>query len=217
MEKTIIIYTDGGARGNGNKDCVSAWAYIMSFGSKTKEYKQACIGATNNQMELTAIIEALKAIKNKKDFTIKIHSDSAYCVNGMNNWIEGWKKKGWKNSKKEPVENKELWIELDFLAAQCTNIEFIKVKGHADNELNIRVDALVNEAMDEFIANQNNPESISKVTDIEGLMKEGLPDIDKQFINKYVQDMTRYLTQVESKELKDCISKFIEEMQNLQK
>ena len=150
MSKEIIVYTDGGARGNGKEDCVSAWAYTLSFGEHYKEDAAACVGATNNQMEMTAIIKALEAIKNKK-LPIRLHSDSAYCINGITSWIHGWKKKGWVNSKKEPVENKELWIRMDQLVAECADIEFIKVKGHSDVAGNIRVDALVNQAMDQLI------------------------------------------------------------------
>ena len=153
MANEIIVYTDGGARGNGKEDCVSAWAYTLSYGEHYKENKGATFGATNNQMEMTAIIEALKAIKNKT-IPIKLHSDSAYCITGITSWIHNWKKKGWINSKKEPVENKELWIEMDQLVKEFTSIEFIKVKGHADVAGNIRVDALVNLAMDGLIASQ---------------------------------------------------------------
>lgn len=151
MSKEIIVYTDGGARGNGKEDCVSAWAYTLSYDKHHKEDCAACFGATNNQMEMTAIIKALEAIRNKK-LPIRVYSDSAYCINGITSWIHGWKKKGWINSKKEPVENKELWIRMDELVHQCDDIQFIKVKGHADVAGNIRVDALVNEAMDGLIS-----------------------------------------------------------------
>ncbi len=149
MANEIIVYTDGGARGNGKENCVSAWAYTLRFNEHYKENKGAVYGATNNQMEMTAIIEALRAINNKK-IPVKIHSDSEYCIKGITSWIHNWKKKGWVNSKKDPVENKELWIEMDRLVSAFTQIEFIKVKGHADVEGNIRVDALVNEAMDQI-------------------------------------------------------------------
>ena len=151
--QAINVYTDGGARGNGNDNCVSAWAYTLSYGEHYKEDCAAMIGATNNQMEMTAIIKALEAIKNKK-IPIRLHSDSAYCINGITSWIHNWKKKGWVNSKKEPVENKELWIKMDQLVHECADIQFIKVKGHADVPGNIRVDALVNAAMDKLISKQ---------------------------------------------------------------
>ena len=148
MQNVIMVYTDGGARGNGKEDCKAAWAYTLTYGAHYKEDAKACYGATNNQMEMTAIIMALSAIKNKK-LPIRVHSDSAYCINGITSWIHSWKKKGWVNSKKEPVENKELWMKMDALVTECEDIEFVKVKGHADVEGNIRVHALVNEAMDQ--------------------------------------------------------------------
>ena len=154
MANEIMVYTDGGARGNGSKECVSAWAYTLTYKTLYKEEKAAVFGATNNQMEMTAIIMALRAIK-KKNLPIRVHSDSAYCINGITSWIHGWKKKGWINSKKEVVENKELWMEMDKLVNECTDIQFIKVKGHADVPGNIRVDALVNIAMDELLAKKS--------------------------------------------------------------
>ena len=153
MAEVIIIYTDGGARGNGKEDCVSAWAYTLQYGTHYKQNKGAVYGATNNQMEMTAIIQALRAINNKA-VPVKLHSDSAYCITGITSWIHNWKKKGWINSKKEPVENKDLWIEMDNEVKKFTSIEFIKVKGHSDIEGNIQVDALVNQAMDELIASK---------------------------------------------------------------
>lgn len=149
MNQEIIVYTDGGARGNGKEDCISAWAYTLRCGERYKEDAEAYIGKTNNQMELMAIIKALEAIRNRKLKT-KVHSDSAYCINGITTWIHNWKKKGWINSKKEVVENKELWMQLDALVNEFEDIEFIKVKGHSDVLGNIRVDQLVNEAMDKL-------------------------------------------------------------------
>ena len=149
MEDVIYVYTDGGARGNGDDNCLSAWAYTLQYGEHHKESYKAYVGKTNNQMEMQAIIEALKAIKNK-DIPIRLHSDSNYCIQGITSWIHGWKKKNWINSQKKPVENKELWIEMDKLVSECKDIKFIKVKGHADVEGNIRVDLLVNKAMDEY-------------------------------------------------------------------
>lgn len=147
--KVIEVYTDGGARGNGKEDCKAAWAYTLTYGSHYKEDYGAVVGATNNQMEMLAIIKALEAIQNKT-LPIRLYSDSAYCINGITSWIHNWKKKNWVNSKKEPVENKELWMKMDEQVQKYQDIEFIKVKGHADVPGNIRVDALVNQAMDEI-------------------------------------------------------------------
>lgn len=147
MTEPIIVYTDGGSRGNGEANCVAAWAYTLTYRNHYKEDSAACYGATNNQMEMTAIIKALEAIKNKS-LPIRLYSDSAYCINGITTWIKGWKQKGWVNASKKPVENKALWIQMDNLVTQCQDIQFIKVKGHADVKGNIKVDALVNQAMD---------------------------------------------------------------------
>ena len=99
-------------------------------------------------MEMTAVIEALKLLK--EPCIVNLHSDSAYVVNAFNeHWIEGWLAKGWVNSKKEPVKNKELWIEL----IELTNkhkVKFIKVKGHSTNELNNRCDYLATTAAKQF-------------------------------------------------------------------
>ncbi len=95
---------------------------------------------TNNIMEITAVIEGLKMLKFECE--VEIYSDSAYVVNAFNNhWIEGWIKKNWINSSKEPVKNKELWQELYTLTKQH-KVKFIKVKGHSDNEYNNRCDEL---------------------------------------------------------------------------
>lgn len=147
MIDAIEVYTDGGARGNGERDCVAAWAYTLKYKNQYKQDSAACLGATNNQMEMTAIIKALEAIRNKT-LPIRLYSDSAYCINGITSWIHNWKKNGWRNANKKPVENMELWKRMDELVAQCKDIKFIKVKGHADVFGNVRVDALVNQAMD---------------------------------------------------------------------
>lgn len=167
----IEVYTDGGARGNGEANCISAWAYTLKSGELKKEDKGVVIGATNNQMEMTAIIKALQAIK-KKDAPIKIYSDSAYCINGITSWVHTWKKKGWINSKKQPVENKELWMEMDKLVSQCSSVEFIKVKGHADNVGNIRVDELVNIAMDEATYRANSDEDKDQIVEFSKMVKK---------------------------------------------
>ena len=145
----VYIYTDGGCRGNQNAENIGAWAYYMEYKGAYRQEYQAVKNTTNNIMELTAIIEALKFLK-RKDIEIEVFSDSAYCVNGVNQWRHNWKKKGWVKSDKKPVENKELWIELDSLVDSFNKIVFTKVKGHADNQGNILVDGLVNRAMNEM-------------------------------------------------------------------
>ena len=119
------------------------WGSILMYKENKKEIYGAMKDTTNNIMELTAVVEALKILKFKCN--VKLYSDSAYVVNAFNNrWIESWKKNGWKNASKEPVKNKELWEEL----TKKHNVEFIKVKGHSDNEFNNRCDELARKAID---------------------------------------------------------------------
>lgn len=102
---------------------------------------------TNNIMEITAVLEGLKLLKYPCE--VEIYSDSAYVVNAFNqNWIDTWKKNGWKNSKKEEVKNRELWEELDYLT-HMHQVKFIKVKGHSDNEFNNKCDELARSAIPE--------------------------------------------------------------------
>ena len=138
----VIIYTDGACSGNPGP---GGWGGILMYKENIKEISGALKDTTNNVMELTAVIEALKLLKFKCN--VKLYSDSAYVVNAFNQkWIYGWLKNGWKNSNKEPVKNKELWEEL-YSLTNIHNVEFIKVKGHADNEYNNRCDELARNAI----------------------------------------------------------------------
>lgn len=145
----LKIYTDGGCRGNQNENNIGAWGAYMEFGDVIKELSGGAVNTTNNIMELTGCIEGLKAVKNKSIKT-EVYLDSAYVLNGITSWIENWKKKGWRTANKKPVANKELWIELDALKSEFTDITFIKVKGHSDNPGNIKADALCNITMDKM-------------------------------------------------------------------
>lgn len=145
----IKIYTDGGCRGNQNETNIGAWAAYMEYGELKKEISGGAINTTNNIMELTGCIEGLKAVKNK-NLPVEVYLDSAYVLNGITSWIDNWKKKGWKTANKKPVLNKELWVELDDLRSQFSNIKFIKVKGHSDNPGNNRADYLCNMEMDKL-------------------------------------------------------------------
>lgn len=138
MEKTkVTIYTDGACSGNPGP---GGYAAILMMGENRKEIFGAEGNTTNNRMELMAAIEGLKALKRPCEVTL--YSDSAYLVNAYNNnWIEDWKKNGWKNSSKEPVKNLDLWQEIETLR-QVHTVKFVKVKGHADNESNNRCDEL---------------------------------------------------------------------------
>ena len=138
----VIIYTDGACSGNPGP---GGWGSILMYIDKIKEISGGMKDTTNNVMELTAVIEALKLLKF--NCNVKLYSDSAYVVNAFNQkWIYGWMKNGWKNSNKEPVKNKELWEEL-YSLTKIHNVEFIKVKGHADNKYNNRCDELARKAI----------------------------------------------------------------------
>lgn len=141
MEK-ITIYTDGACSGNPGP---GGWGSILMVGENKKEISGGKKNTTNNVMELTAVIEALKLLK--RPCNVDLYSDSAYVVNAfLQNWIWGWIKNGWKNSSKQEVKNKELWQELIGLT-KVHNVTFHKVKGHSDNIYNNRCDELARNAI----------------------------------------------------------------------
>lgn len=143
MEK-VIIYTDGACSGNPGP---GGWGAVLIYKDNKKEISGGAKNTTNNIMELTAVVEALKMLKYPCE--VDLYSDSAYIVNCFNqNWISTWIKNGWKNSKKEPVKNKEVWEELYNLTKKH-KVTFNKVKGHSDNELNNRCDELARNAIPE--------------------------------------------------------------------
>lgn len=149
----LKMYCDGGCRGNQGRTNVGGWGVLLIWGPHEKELCDGERNTTNNKMELTAAIQGLRAIK-RKDVAVDVYTDSAYVFNGINTWIHGWMKKGWVNSKKEPVANKDLWLELLAEKKKFADITFNKVKGHADNEGNNRADALANLAMDRVSASR---------------------------------------------------------------
>ena len=116
------------------------WGAILMYNNYKKEICGGSKSTTNNIMEVSAVIEALKILKDPCNVTV--YSDSAYVVNCFNQgWIYNWIKKGWKTSGNEPVKNKELWQEL-YSLTKIHNVKFVKVKGHSDNEYNNRCDEL---------------------------------------------------------------------------
>jgi ribonuclease HI len=135
--KKVEIYTDGACSGNpGN----GGWGAILIYGGHEKEISGFEENTTNNKMELTAAIKALDSLK--EPCNVDLYSDSAYLINGfLKDWVEKWKSNGWINSSKEEVKNKELWETLDGLNVKH-RINWIKVKGHADDEYNNRCDKL---------------------------------------------------------------------------
>ena len=142
MNEKVIIYTDGACSGNPGP---GGWGAILMYKGAKKEISGGMKNTTNNIMEITAVVEALKCLKIESD--VEVYSDSAYTVNAFKQgWIYNWMKNGWKTANKEPVKNKELWQELYSLTKKH-KVEFIKVKGHADNEFNNRCDEMAREAI----------------------------------------------------------------------
>lgn len=140
--KDVMIYTDGACSGNPGP---GGWGAILFYGSNRKEMSGGERHTTNNRMELTAVIEALNVLK--EPCQVKLYSDSAYVVNCFKQgWYRGWLKNGWKNSQGKPVENQDLWKQLLKLM-DTHQVEYIKVKGHSDNEYNNRCDFLAREAI----------------------------------------------------------------------
>ena len=141
MEK-VVIYTDGACSGNPGP---GGWGAILMYQGNKKEISGGKKDTTNNVMELTAVIEALK--KLKYPCQVDIYSDSAYVVNAfLQKWVENWMKNNWKTANKEPVKNQELWKELYDLT-KVHKVKFIKVKGHSDNEYNNRCDEMARNAI----------------------------------------------------------------------
>ncbi|HHX75528.1 MAG TPA: ribonuclease HI [Firmicutes bacterium] len=135
--KEVIIYTDGACSGNPGP---GGYGAVLCYGDHVRELSGGEEKTTNQRMELLAAIVALEQLKYP--CRVKLHSDSAYLINAFRqNWFKNWQKNGWLNSKKEPVQNRDLWERLLELAARHS-IEWIKVKGHADDPLNNRCDEL---------------------------------------------------------------------------
>ena len=141
MEK-VLIYTDGACSGNPGP---GGWGCVLIYNGVEKELSGGNSDTTNNIMEITAVLEGLKALKFPCE--VDLYSDSAYVVNCFNQgWIYNWITKGWKTASGEPVKNKELWEELYSLTKKH-KVTFYKVKGHADNKYNNRCDELARNAI----------------------------------------------------------------------
>jgi|TARA_B110000438_G_C15381761_1_gene465078 ribonuclease HI len=140
----ITIYTDGACSGNPG---IGGWgAVILIPGNEDIFLNGGSKDTTNNQMELTAAIESLKIFTKPKN--LLIFTDSKYVMNGIETWINNWKKNGWKTANKKPVKNKELWENLDEEIAKHT-IEWQWVKGHAGNKNNEKADYLARKFIEE--------------------------------------------------------------------
>ncbi len=146
--KKVTIYTDGACSGNPG---VGGWGAILMYANKSKEISGAEDSTTNNRMELMAPINALKLLK--EPCKVNLYSDSAYLVNAfINGWLESWKANNWRGADKKEVKNIDLWQEIDRLC-NIHSVNFIKVKGHADNQFNNRCDTLATTAVAELKKN----------------------------------------------------------------
>ncbi len=137
--KQIQMYTDGSCHGNPGP---GGWGAILKWEGRERELSGGADATTNNQMELMAVIEGLKALRESCD--VEVFTDSKYVMDGMKSWIHGWKKRGWKTANKQPVKNIEYWQSLDREVARHT-VTWTWVKGHSGHPENERADLLANE------------------------------------------------------------------------
>ncbi len=135
---SVVAYTDGACKGNPGR---GGWGVWMVSGAHEREMWGGEMSTTNNRMELTAVIETLKALKRR--CKVVIYTDSEYVRKGITEWIHGWKRRGWKTADNKPVKNVELWRELEGLAAQH-EVEWRWVRGHNGDPGNERADGLAN-------------------------------------------------------------------------
>jgi len=140
----VTLHTDGACLGNPGP---GGWAAILQWGEHESVLSGGLADTTNNQMELMAVIMGLEALK--RPVSITVVSDSRYVLNGIQSWIAGWKRNGWKNAKKQPVANQELWQRLD-AATQSHRIDWQWIKGHAGHPLNERCDELASAEARQF-------------------------------------------------------------------
>ena len=141
--KKVTVYTDGACSGNPG---AGGWGCVLLYGENKKEMSGGEALTTNNRMELTAIIQALKTLKFPCE--VDVFSDSSYALSPFQEgWIYGWEKKNWKRADNKPVLNDDLFRELLSLT-RVHKVNFIKVKGHSDVELNNRCDYLARKAID---------------------------------------------------------------------
>ena len=143
-EKTVYLYTDGACKGNPG---AGGWGVLLRYGAHEKTLYGGEVETTNNRMELTAVIEGLRALKHT--VRVVICSGSQYVKNSMEGWILGWKKNGWKTAAKKPVKNEDLWRELDELVSRH-QVSWTWVKGHAGHPENEKADELANLGAAEF-------------------------------------------------------------------
>ena len=138
---SVEIYTDGACSGNPGP---GGWGAILRYGENEKELSGGAAETTNNRMELSAAIEALRALRRPS--RVRIHTDSTYVKDGITKWIVNWKRNGWRTAAKKPVKNVDLWQDL-YDALKDHDVEWHWVKGHAGHPENERADALARSAV----------------------------------------------------------------------
>lgn len=141
--KNVRAFTDGACSGNPGP---GGWGAVLQFGDHERELHGGAADTTNNRMELTAAIEALKALS--EPCRVSLTTDSTYVKDGITQWLVNWKRNGWKTAAKKPVKNQDLWQALDLETARH-EIEWCWVKGHSGHIENERADRLANQGMDE--------------------------------------------------------------------
>lgn len=138
----VDMYSDGACKGNPG---VGGWGVLLRFGEREKQLCGGEADTTNNRMELMAVIEGLKSLK--RTCRVRVHTDSQYVQKGISEWLANWKRRGWKTSAGQAVKNRDLWEQLDQIAAQHT-VEWHWVKGHAGHPENEQADRLANAGVD---------------------------------------------------------------------
>jgi ribonuclease HI len=141
--KHVELFTDGSCKGNPGP---GGWAAILRMGAHEKEISGGDPDTTNNRMEMTAVIRGLNALIESCE--VDIHTDSKYVLDGMTKWLDGWKKRGWKNASKQPVRNQDLWHEL-IEAVSRHQVSWTWVKGHNGHLENERADRLASAAAEQ--------------------------------------------------------------------
>jgi len=141
----IEMFTDGACRGNPGP---GGWGVVMLDGDAAHEISGSEALTTNNRMELMAAIEGLRQVN--PGTVVSVHTDSQYVKNGIQSWVSNWKANGWRTASKQPVKNKDLWLQLDALSRD-REVQWHWVKGHSGHPQNERADALANRAIDQMI------------------------------------------------------------------
>ena len=144
MTEVLKIYTDGACRGNPGP---GGWGAVLRYNGTEKRLYGGEAESTNNRMELTAVIKALETVT--RHCKIDLTTDSKYVIQGITEWLDGWKKRGWKTAAKKPVLNQDLWVQLDTQVSRH-DIEWHWVKGHSGHPENELADQLANQGIDEL-------------------------------------------------------------------